>query len=269
MSFQWGGRLDAPLSGEGTQSPTSSFKAAAFLIGVGLHQLIFRFGEWDTQSFRILSAFTSAWLLLGLVIDRFGGQSLWTALSNAASLESFTVLGIWSSMLIYRGFFHCLHRFPGPFLARFSTLYMTAINIRERKNFRVLQALHTRYGDYVRVGPRELSVADPKAFPLIYSSTKPLQKGPWYAFGHPLYSVHTERDLKLHNERRKAWDKAFSAPGLSAPTLAATPFRRSYVSDNLQLYASTRSASPPTPPSSSPRSTKPPVSNRPPRPTAP
>jgi hypothetical protein len=155
-----------------------SMYAAAFVIGVGLHQLVFRFGEWDNWSFRILQGIGIAQIAFTLILCQYDEQTLSSASGHAAVLIGTTSLGIWSSMLIYRAFFHRLGPFHGPPLARLSTFYMTAVNARERRNYRAMQRLHAKYGDYVRVAPRELSVTDPKAFQAIYSATQPLDKGP-------------------------------------------------------------------------------------------
>ena len=67
------------------------------------------------------------------------------------------VVGIYSSMFIYRAFLHRLNRFPGPFAARLSTFYATYLSAR---NFRLIdetERLHKEHGDYVRLGMRHMN----------------------------------------------------------------------------------------------------------------
>jgi tryprostatin B 6-hydroxylase len=58
---------------------------------------------------------------------------------------------LWTSIIVYRLFFHRLREFPGPVLARVSKLYH-ASRILRRNNFEVIQEWHDMYGPIVRVG---------------------------------------------------------------------------------------------------------------------
>lgn len=60
-----------------------------------------------------------------------------------------------------------LRTLPGPALARFTYLYRLLIVYRGKapSNYR---RLHEKYGPIVRVGPNEVSVADPTMIPIIY-----------------------------------------------------------------------------------------------------
>ena len=62
------------------------------------------------------------------------------------------LIGLVASMVVYRGFFHRLCRFPGPFLARISKFYTVttaAKSIQQHVNY---SELHAQCGDFVRVG---------------------------------------------------------------------------------------------------------------------
>jgi hypothetical protein len=140
------------------QSSTASI--AAFVVGVTAHLFIFRFGEWDLWTMRILSFFTLLYAAGTFALLKFPTQnaiSTLAAVRLVGTLELSLVSGIFTSMLIYRGFFHRLQRFPGPFLARFSNFYATRLSAKKLHLYEETQRLHKRYGDIVRLGAAQLS----------------------------------------------------------------------------------------------------------------
>lgn len=190
----------------------------SFTIGVGLHVVFFRRGEWHLWALRL--RFVD--LVIIFMIFIFGVHSAqprndWTqSASTAFSLVGGLVSGVLLSMLVYRAFFHRLtrHGFSGPFLARLTQLYQAGLASRDLRLCDEVEALHKRYGDFVRIGPREISIADPKAMVAIHgTNAKPASctKGPWYDMMFPKVSLQTTRDLQLHSQRRRLWDKAFSS----------------------------------------------------------
>lgn len=64
-----------------------------------------------------------------------------------------------------------LHRFPGPFWARYTDLWRL-IDVYGRRPDITHLKLHRQYGDVVRLGPNTLSFADPKAVKAIYGLNK-------------------------------------------------------------------------------------------------
>lgn len=63
-----------------------------------------------------------------------------------------TYLGaLWGSMIFYRSFFHRLHHFPGPWLAKVSKLYHF-FSILRLDSYRKLEGWHRKYGPVVRIG---------------------------------------------------------------------------------------------------------------------
>lgn len=123
--------------------------------GVFAHLAIFRRGEWDVASpsiFVVYVSFLSAAVLLcRTVLEVSAAVVFWVGAYHA--------LGLYGSMLLYRGFFHRLGSFPGPFPARFTNFYITARSMKKLHLFEEVQKLHAEHGDYVRLG--ELS-------PLLY-----------------------------------------------------------------------------------------------------
>jgi hypothetical protein len=192
---------------------------AALISGVVVHHGLFRRGEWHCSANNIILAystvFASALLLATLTSDLFVGTHLLTS-PLVTKLHIYHFGGLFSSILVYRAFFHRLRRFPGPRLARLGSLH-AVVQARNLGIFRRYRKLHQQYGDIVRVGPSELSIANPEAVkvihPLRVSHAAP-KKGPWYDQPYPRFSLQTTRDEHEHACLRRIWDKAFNTKGL-------------------------------------------------------
>lgn len=79
---------------------------------------------------------------------------------------------------IRTAFRHDVRDLPGPFLARFSSLYKLYMVYDGRCHTKNLD-LHKKYGPMVRVGPQHVHISDPAAMSTIYStSTKFVKVGP-------------------------------------------------------------------------------------------
>jgi hypothetical protein len=126
----------------------------AGLTGISFHALLYRHGEWDTKApavvinYAIVSAILVSVEYLGILekID-FPVTPNWSL-----RLIAYHVLGVYSSILIYRGALHRLNDFPGPFLARLSNFYITFLSAKNFRLYEETQKLHQKYGDYVRIG---------------------------------------------------------------------------------------------------------------------
>lgn len=189
--------------------------AASFAVGAGLHQAFLRHGEWDNYSFRLIVGAATVETLLSLFVHEYFSKSPVDSIQHALHWTLAAIAGVYVSMVLYRAFFHRLRHFPGPFAARLSTFYMTYLSGRRGQVYEDVRALHNKYGDYVRVGPTEISIADPAAFSAIHSATSQCERGPWYNILNPTVSLQMVRERKEHARRRKAWDKAFSGKGRS------------------------------------------------------
>lgn len=216
--------------------------------GVFAHVAVFRRGEWDVAAPSVFAVyflvFASA---LGFAYTGFLGPQF-PSYSVIAQLEALHVAGIYTSMLLYRAFFHRLRKYPGPFLARLTNFYITARSMKKLHLFEEVQKLHEQYGDYVRLGkivtrprtysklidlslfaaasgfhmltlsrsslgPSELSIAEPEAVKAIYGSQSPCTKGPWYTLLEPRVPLFMARDKQEHARRRKVWDQGFTTKG--------------------------------------------------------
>ncbi|KAH7180456.1 benzoate 4-monooxygenase cytochrome P450 [Fusarium sp. MPI-SDFR-AT-0072] len=191
-----------------------AYHGIAFTLGVILHLSVFRQGEWNIHALSVLQYFAVFVGIFTCTLGLFLGSekcTTWTAISITSTATLSTLVGLFTSMLIYRGFFHPLKGYPGPFFSRFSSLYITFQAFKNRRLFEELQLLHKTYGDIVRIGPNELSILDPHALQALHSTNSPCTKGPWYSIEHPVKSLQMTRDKEEHTRRRKVWDMAFSS----------------------------------------------------------
>ncbi|EGY22529.1 averantin oxidoreductase [Verticillium dahliae VdLs.17] len=191
--------------------------AVPFVFGALAHLFCFRVGDWDLQTTKLLVAFLATQGLLAVYIvkaDVDGLATAWQSWKLAAQLSFSFLAGLYASLLTYRAAFHRLNRFPGPFAARLSNFYITRRSVKNFQLFQEVQDLHKQYGDIVRIGPSELSIADPSFFHHIHANSSPFVKGPWYNILHPVVSLQLVRDKKEHSRRRKTWDKGFGSKAL-------------------------------------------------------
>ena len=192
----------------------------SFIIGVGLHVVLFRHGEWHLLAFKLeLTHLVLIGVLVLLGVHSAQPHNGWpqSAITGSCLVASLEI-GVLSSMIVYRAFFHRLtrHDFSGPFVARLSQFYQMALASKRLRLCDEVEVLHKKYGDFVRTGPAELSIADPKAMVAIHgTNTKPslCTKGPWYDIMYPKVNLQGVRDRQLYSQRRKLWDKAFSSKG--------------------------------------------------------
>ncbi|KAE8165150.1 cytochrome P450 monooxygenase [Aspergillus tamarii] len=188
----------------------------AGLSGVSVHHLLYRHGEWDLKGVDMVVCYII--LTLGLIALQYSSIlppiEVLQRPNWAWDIVTYHILGVYTSMLLYRAVFHRLNRFPGPFLARLSNFYVTSLTAKKLHLYEEIERLHEKYGDYVRIGPTELSIRDSAAVKLIYGSSAKVSKGVWYTCSEPRVSLETVRDKKEHAMQRKVWDKGFSSQAL-------------------------------------------------------
>lgn len=119
--------------------------------GVLSHLLYFIHGIKDTKGLEI--ALTLFALQCFLVITVFATtQSVVSTFWTAGCIDVAYLTGLYTSMTIYRVFFHRLGRFPGPFMARVSKTGYGFYMARNSQYHVELLKLHRKYGDIVRLG---------------------------------------------------------------------------------------------------------------------
>ncbi|KAJ4300727.1 hypothetical protein N0V90_002815 [Kalmusia sp. IMI 367209] len=193
-------------------------KTVAAGLGLLTH-FITNSGEWDQRAHLMVSGGS---LLFGaLVAFEYAADPLVGSVVQAfqvVATAAAVYLGtLTASIIIYRTYFHRLRKFPGPFAARFTKFHTVSHVIPNFQLYNVIEGFHKKYkSDIIRTGPRELSVASADAVPLIHGPMSKCKKSAWYTGSYHVEgaSLHTTRDKQDHRERRKAWDRAFSAKAL-------------------------------------------------------
>ncbi|KAH7133887.1 cytochrome P450 [Dactylonectria macrodidyma] len=139
-------------------------------------------------------------------------------ISNASPLsryDSISLNDVNISILIYRLYFNPLRNFPGDKLAAISKWHAYQV-AKTGQTHHYITKQHSKHGDYIRVGPNEISVADPEYLPIIHGARSKFPKGPWY------FQQLNEKDPSLfsiqayqpHKMRRKLWDAALTPRAL-------------------------------------------------------
>ncbi|KAI8454518.1 cytochrome P450 [Phakopsora pachyrhizi] len=105
---------------------------------------------------------------------------------------------------------HGLKRFPGPFLAKFSRIWL-ARAARTRKRYSIIHDLHKKHGSIVRIAPDELSIADVDALDIVMGHGTKHTKSEFYdAFVSVHAGVFNTRSRADHARKRKLISAAFS-----------------------------------------------------------
>ena len=123
-------------------------------------------------------------------------------------------IGLFSSITLYRAFFHPLRQFAGPVAMRITKL-AHVYRSRNLDNYLQLDELRKQYGDFVRTGPSELTIFRPDAHTAIHGPQSKCKKSEWYDLLYPIVSMQTTRDKADHNRRRRIWDRAFSVKAIN------------------------------------------------------
>ncbi|EJT99156.1 cytochrome P450 [Dacryopinax primogenitus] len=119
-------------------------------------------------------------------------------------------ISLTASILLYRGFLHPLGHVPGPFAACLSKLWAVAITLGGRNHVTILE-LHAKYGDFVRIGPNEVSLSNVEAIQQIYGPRSTYKGVPRPAHSESLMSIRSHAE---HSQRHKIWDRAFTTRAL-------------------------------------------------------
>ncbi|KAI8722924.1 hypothetical protein NCS52_00437900 [Fusarium sp. LHS14.1] len=114
-------------------------------------------------------------------------------------------------------FFHPFRKFPGPPLAKISRVWSRRANFQGLKYMRIHEA-HQKYGAVIRIGPNELSFADPLAVRDIYT-TNDFQKEESFYFSKRGYEedhLFSFTNPEAHSQRRKLLSRGYSQRSLLA-----------------------------------------------------
>lgn len=95
-----------------------------------------------------------------------------------------------------------LRHIPGPFLAKFSYLWLAYVQQSGRQYY-IFRDEYTKYGPLVRVGPNELSTSDPNVLRRMTSARSQYGKDSWYGGGrwNPYeHSMFSTTDMRTHDD---------------------------------------------------------------------
>ncbi|KAL2851910.1 cytochrome P450 [Aspergillus pseudoustus] len=181
-------------------------------LGTATHQCIQK-SEIDNQLRVILTAYlVGVFGVYAGYIHYFSFGWLRAAASMILASCSFN-LGMVASILVYRAFFHRLHHFPGPFMAKLTRLSAMMRSLERTQYHLDLEEMHRQYGDFVRTGPRELSINRPSAVHAFCGPQSDCTKPTWYSHvsdDKTQISLNSTRDPGVHRRRRRAWDHGFT-----------------------------------------------------------
>lgn len=143
------------------KSATATILATASATGIALHLFFFKHVEVDKRPVSTAAAFLAAYPLIFLILpeisDEYDGV-FWRLFVSSLTWWCL-VISLFSSILLYRAFFHPLKRFPGPFNARLSKFWsLKQVVDSKLRWWKILDQLHEQYGDYVRTGKPPQSV---------------------------------------------------------------------------------------------------------------
>jgi cytochrome P450 len=131
------------------------------------------------------------------------------------SIVALYVVAHVSFLFTYRLYLHPLAKYPGPFLAKISSLYSAYHGYRRDIHLDV-QACHEKYGDFVRYGPNKLLVNTASGVQDIYGHKNNVKKSQYYSPFHKglLPSALSAYDKDDHVPRRKILNPSFSETAL-------------------------------------------------------
>ncbi|KAF5325663.1 hypothetical protein D9611_000809 [Ephemerocybe angulata] len=197
-------------------SASMTSRAQALLLDVAIavasHYLWFK--PYEPTSYSTIFA---AVLLLTSPVIYLLRRSLTSTLQSVVLAESVYISALLASIVGYRlSPWHPLASCPGPLLCKVTKIWAAYIAWTGKAHVYYAQ-LHTKYGRIVRIGPNDISVTEKELFPHILGA-QGMPKGPVWANRRTVTSrdakdhrnLHAVRDLALHSELRKPWNKAFS-----------------------------------------------------------
>ena len=188
-------------------------RTAAALAGILSHAVYFNKGEHHLHGLKYLQALTLVIAVVTAILVRALHHTVQQAFLSTASLAAIYVSALLTATIIWRAFFNPLNRFPGPFIPRLTGFWFSYINTGGQC-YKCLLALHQIYGDFVRVGPNEVSITHPDVVQALYGHGSGCRKGSWYDQDKPLVSLHTARDRGFHDRRRRVWNPAFNGEAM-------------------------------------------------------
>lgn len=122
------------------------------LLGILLHVSILCYLPVEEYLNSLLGVYTASVVALGAAYISITELALVPILVRVSWIATAFNIGLASSIVVYRVFFHRLRRFPGPVLASISRFYDTYLAGRAVQYNVEIEKLHDTYGDFIRTG---------------------------------------------------------------------------------------------------------------------
>ncbi|KAI1420437.1 cytochrome P450 [Xylaria sp. FL1777] len=185
----------------------------AALLGVLSHLSVFIRGEWHMR----VPALITTYLFLTVVL-LYAEYSLIGDFNSSIRTVGLVVgsyaIGLFSSIIIYRRYFHRLKAFPGPPLAALTKFWHVWKSYGGR-NHLLLEELFKRYGWIVRTGPEELTVIDASIPHIIDGQKSQFTKASFYDVMLPVVAISSTRNVDDHGTRKRIWNQGLSPRALA------------------------------------------------------
>ncbi|KAF9873728.1 cytochrome p450 [Colletotrichum karsti] len=188
---------------------------AAAIAGLLSHWLYFIRGQRSMKTFGIVTFHAIALSLL--FFKAVSTQGLYQGFVSYAAISGSYFTALYASVGIYRLFLHPLRRFPGPFAARIAKPYIAWLNRDWKLHDRYLE-MHMKYGDFVRVGPNDISIVNLDAFSKLHGpQAKATKRNTGFydaLIAKGELNLDAISDNEMHRDRRRVWDQALGTKAL-------------------------------------------------------
>ncbi|KAI0417001.1 cytochrome P450 monooxygenase-like protein [Xylaria grammica] len=185
----------------------------AIAAGVAAHHGLFRHGEWHLHGPHIIAGHLALGGATAYFLTRFDDAPA-GVFGRLAVLAAAYFGALFSSMTIYRLYFHRLSSFHGPKLAAVTKLWHVW-HVADSRNFLFQEKIHKKYGTIVRTGPNEMTLFHPAAIDLLDGFGNETTRDVWYDIVRPRSSAVFTRDRLEHKEGRKFWAQGLSSKAMN------------------------------------------------------
>ncbi|KAL1876456.1 hypothetical protein Daus18300_002700 [Diaporthe australafricana] len=141
---------------------------------------------------------------MSTIFSVFGHVAWSQATVKSVIMEIIFNLSCLLSIGVYRLLLHRCGKFPGPFGAKLSRFWTAYVSSKKPQNFKDLEIMQAKYGDFVRTGPREITVFRDSAVTTIYGPASKLLRSTWYALGKYQQRVKEKSDLLIKQIQDRA-----------------------------------------------------------------
>lgn len=180
----------------------------AVLFGALSFITYFHHGEHHLHGASYVTTFFLTCTISTAYLTWIQGHAINEALNTTIQIATSFLAGLYTTCILYRiGPLHPLNKFPGPFSARISSLWLCFQVSPQKQAHLTMLDIHQKYGKIVRVGSNDLSIVHPKAVEKVHNTCL---KGPFYDLNNPDTSVQSTRDKTFHDKCRRPWSMAFT-----------------------------------------------------------